>query len=640
MNACPPKQTDGPEATARRPVTKSPVAKTQVAGTIHSALERALQESDSRQQFYRAAVDALAAHFDAPFAAVQVERSATRFREQTGTSKAQESTWSRLCDGLLLSACYKNVAVAKLYDVPGFPQQLAAMAVPLSEGPGGSNGALVVVTPCPHQAVAEARLSELSSLCSVVSMLAASFNRAPAAAPPTDVPSAAGIAKAASYENLHEFAFAFANQLKSKLGCEQVCLGLVRQQRVRTLCVSGLDNLYPRSPGAMVIEQAMEECLDAGHPVCFQQEEPSGGASCSTGHRLHKRWHSETGASAVASIPLKVDDRCVAILAIRAAAGKRFQQEDLQRILEAAQPMASGLLLLDKATQGVLTHACKTARESAARWLRTGGWGRKFLAVAALAALGWLVLGTRTHFVSIPCELTTRDTRQIAAPFEGVIREVHVAPGDRVVAGQRLLDFDTRDLVARRDSLLAELSIAEVALARAIGDKDLTEAALAQAEHDLARAELTAVNSRLQRAQILAPQDGMILSGDLKPRIGAVVPLGEPLLEFAPEGRWTAELHVPEYAAAYLASGQVGQFALQARPELHHACRVHQIPPATEVVNGKNVFVVEADVDSPLPGWTRDGMRGVALIDAGERRVWWVGLHRLIDSLRLQWWKL
>ncbi len=645
MNACPPKEADGPEAAAARSATGRPATGAQatgrpVTGTVPAVLERARQESGTPQQFYRAAIHALAAHFDAPYAAVQIERSATRFLEQAGTSKAQESTWGRLCEGLLLSACYKNVAVAKLYDVPGAPQQLAAMAVPLSEGPGGSNGALAVVTPCPHKAVAEARLAELSSLCSVVSMLAASFDRAQAAPPSVSSPSAAGIAKAASYENLHEFAFAFANQLKTKLGCEQVCLGLVRRRRVRTLCVSGLDNLYPRSPGTLIIEQAMEECLDAGHPVCFQQDEPSAGASCSTGHRLHKRWHSETGASAVASIPLKVEDRCVAILAIRAAAGKWFHQDDLPKIQEAAQPMASGMVLLDKATQGVLTHAGRNVRVSAARWLGAGRWGRKFVAVAVLAVLGWLVTGTRTHVVSIPCELTTRDTRQIAAPFEGVIREVHVTPGDQVVAGQPLLDFDTRDLFVEQEKLLAQLSIAEVALARAVGEKDLTKAALAQAEHNVARAELRAVNSRLQRAQVLAPQDGLILSGDLKPRIGSVVPLGEPLLEFAPEGRWTAELHVPEYAAAYLAAGQTGQLALQARPELHHSCHIDQIPPATEVVGGKNVFVVEADVDGTLPGWTRDGMRGVALIDAGERRIWWVGLHRLIDTLRLQWWKL
>ncbi len=96
---------------------------------------------------------------------------------------------------------------------------------------------------------------------------------------------------------------------------------------------------------------------------------------------------------------------------------------------------------------------------------------------------------------------------------------------------------------------------------------------------------------------------------------------------------------MPEFAAVYLETGQNGQFTTSARPDEAQACRLTRVEMAAAVVDGKNVFVAEADVDKN-PLWIRVGMTGVARVRVGRRPVWWVGLHRTIDSLRLQWWKL
>ena len=52
--------------------------------------------------------------------------------------------------------------------------------------------------------------------------------------------------------------------------------------------------------------------------------------------------------------------------------------------------------------------------------------------------------------------------------------------------------------------------------------------------------------------------------------------------------------------------------------------------------DGKNVFVVEARVDLPYD-WMRPGMEGSARIVVGKRPVWWIALHRGIDSVRYNW---
>ena len=115
--------------------------------------------------------------------------------------------------------------------------------------------------------------------------------------------------------------------------------------------------------------------------------------------------------------------------------------------------------------------------------------------------------------------------------------------------------------------------------------------------------------------------------------------MGEPLLDFARHGSWAIELHVPEFAAPYIEAGQIGSFTTSARPDESQSCTLRRIEPSTEVVNGKNVFRAEADVED-VPEWIRVGMTGVAKIEAGKKPVWWVGLHRVIDTIRLALWKL
>jgi hypothetical protein len=92
--------------------------------------------------------------------------------------------------------------------------------------------------------------------------------------------------------------------------------------------------------------------------------------------------------------------------------------------------------------------------------------------------------------------------------------------------------------------------------------------------------------------------------------------------------------------AVYLATGQQGEFTTYALPDQVQPCRLARICPSTEVVNGKTVFTAEASLPDGPPPWIRAGMQGMAHIDAGKHAVWWVWMHRAIDSVRLQLWKL
>jgi hypothetical protein len=86
-----------------------------------------------------------------------------------------------------------------------------------------------------------------------------------------------------------------------------------------------------------------------------------------------------------------------------------------------------------------------------------------------------------------------------------------------------------------------------------------------------------------------------------------------------------------------VAAGQAGLFAGFARPNQQVAFHVDRVLESAQVVDGRNVILAEADVE-PQAEWLRPGMEGVARVQIGSRRIWWVALHRAMDYLRLNFW--
>ncbi len=89
--------------------------------------------------------------------------------------------------------------------------------------------------------------------------------------------------------------------------------------------------------------------------------------------------------------------------------------------------------------------------------------------------------------------------------------------------------------------------------------------------------------------------------------------------------------------AAQVHEGQVGRFVTVARPDVPITCAIERVQPSATVAEGVNVYVARAQVEQNPP-WMLAGMDGVATLDVGRRRVWWVSLHRLIRFARLRFW--
>ncbi len=600
-----------PSAKQRPPEEQKSLSKAPVLAPAE--LVKKLEECTSLRSAYTAGLAYLAERFESPYAALRLDVDNSSADESIAASDSAKKSWSRHCDGMLLSSRYHQTSQARFFRSAGVDRTFAVLAVPLENKVDGGIGSVAVVLPCERRDMAAARLSELHAIAAVIDLQAEACRKRSRPSPQASV-----LAKVAAHQSLEEFCFALTNSLKTNLNCDQVALGLVRGKGVRLACVSGFDDLYPRSPGSQLIQQAMCECLDAGEVVCYQSENEKNGARVTTGHHLHKQWYASLGASPVASIPLFVQDNCVAVVSLRNPGGSPFKRDQLAKVQELVAPMMTGLLLLERANRSALRRAGDAAGRFLHGFVEPGSMKRKLAAAALLLAASWVAFGKIEYRLAAPCLVEPTGDLQLSAPFEGAIAASFVQPGDRVVDGQVLARMDTQTLVAEREKLLSELRRARVITRQASMAGDVAQAARAHSEAGIAQAQLKITEQKIAAAEIRAPAAGVILEGRLEPRLGEVVSLGEPLMRFAPQGQWKINVHVPEHSAAELVEGQVATAAISARPEIANELRITQVEAASQVEGGKNVFTAEAEFAGARPsgcvracGAWRGSTRGV-----------------------------
>ncbi|MEA1950177.1 MAG: HlyD family efflux transporter periplasmic adaptor subunit [Planctomycetota bacterium] len=591
----------------------------------------------SISKFYREALRAVAKHYGSPYAAIRITRSASTLDERATLAADDPIMWEPVAEEVLLESQAENVPIARLYGVEGTSLQAAALATPVCEQTNRPIGALSLIVRCDNAASAKAYLGELAALVSLIATRARLIDSKRTSASQDDSALKRAIVKAADFQSLDELAFAVTNSLKNKFNCDQVTLGQVEGGRIRILSISGMDNVYPKSPGVKHIRQAMEECLDSGEVICCQDEDKWSEDSVSTNHRLHRHWHDEVGNAPVASVPLLLGDKCVAVLGMSRSKQLPFTEDELSRIRETVTPFAPAMMLVAKADRGLFRHATDAVRKGAGWLLAPRTYRRKAIAAAILASVACFCFATIGYEITVPSRIAPTEIRCFASPFEGTIKACHVEVGDEVVRDQLLYEMDTADLQLQRDKLESDLAVLRLRVNQALISEDVKSASLHGAEIRVVQAQLAITRHNLAEARVHAPSDGTVVSGELSKRIGEVVPMGAPLLEFVPEGDWSVELLVPETMADELSVGFEGRFACNARPGEPLECKITRIRPSSEPVDGKNVFIAEASVEGN-PAWMRAGMEGVAQIDAGKRRVWWVALHRIIDYMHLTLW--
>ncbi len=264
--------------------------------------------------------------------------------------------------------------------------------------------------------------------------------------------------------------------------------------------------------------------------------------------------------------------------------------------------------------------------------------GAKLIALALAGLVVLSVFAEDTYRVSAKTVIEGAVQRAAVNPFDGHLLQVSARAGDEVRQGQVLARLDDRDLRLEQQRLVSEREQALRRTRQALAAQDRSAMTVLAAQVSQAEAQLALVEQRLERTAIVAPFDGIVVSGDLSNLLGAPLELGRVLFQIAPLDAYRVIVEVDERDIAELRLGQPGELVLSSLAGQWMRFTVRRITPVSTQQEGRNFFRVEATLEDPSPR-VRPGMEGTGKITIDQRRVIWIWTHSLVDWLRAFVWK-
>ena len=442
------------------------------------------------------------------------------------------------------------------------------------------------------------------------------------------------VAAASAHERYSAAATALATELATRLHCERVTIGFLRGNKVRVDAVSHSAQFKERTNLLRFVAGAMEEAIDQGSPVLYPAAAGRVNAVC----RAHEELAGQLGSGAVCTVPLASANRIVGAVTFERPPQRPFEEDSIQ-LCEAIGGLAGAMLDVHR----------REDQWFAVRlywWLRTqfekavgpGHLGFKLGALMIAIAAAILIFAKGEYRIAAETALEPLVQQAAVAPFNGYIHEAPVRAGDVVKLGTVLASLDDRELKLERLKHLSEQEEQLKQYRQALAEHNAAQVQIVGAQLDQTRAQVARVEDQLIRTRVVAPFDGVVVSGDLTQSLGAPVERGTVLYEIAPMSAFRVILKVDERDMSEIAVGQRGNILLSAFPNEPIRFQVEKITPVSNAREGRNFFRVEAKLERNDPR-LRPGMEGVGKIGIEQRRYVWIWTHQAIDSLRLLLWK-
>jgi hypothetical protein len=426
---------------------------------------------------------------------------------------------------------------------------------------------------------------------------------------------------------------AWVNALADHFKCDRISVGWLERNSVRLRVMSRTEQFNRQMAAASALETVMEESLDQDDDIVYPTP-----ADARTICRDHERYATEQHAVNLASFPLRVEGKPVAVLTCERAS-RPFELTELRQLRLSTDLVARRLAELKRWDRWFGARWATTLREQAARWIGPEHTWAKILAVVITVALLILFLLPVPYRVEARFQLKSDEVAFLTAPYEGYIREVMVRPGDLVAANAVLLRLDTEELELEETAARADLNRYQREAEKARATSALAEMRVAEALAQQAQARLDLAQYRLDHASLRVPNESVVVEGDLRERIGAPVSQGDALFRVARLDKLYVEAEVDERDIQELRDTATGQIAFVSQPRLKFPVRVERIEPAAVPRKTENVFLVRCALEDAPEAWWRPGMTGVCKLDVGRRSIIWIFTRRTVDFLRMfLWW--
>lgn len=441
------------------------------------------------------------------------------------------------------------------------------------------------------------------------------------------------VATAVHAERFTEAATACVTALAAQCGCDRVSLGMIKRGTVSVQALSHSARFDRKTDLLQTIGAAMEEALDQRAAVVFPPR---------PGHPLHiMQAHQDLanryGSRAICSVPLYAHGKHIGVLTFERGTDRPFDEQTVA-VCEALGGLTGPVLELKRREdRWLVTKTYDAGRDQLVALIGPGHLVLKTGTVAIAALLIGLATITGDFRVTAKAVLEGEVQRAAVAPFQGFLQTAPVRAGDVVQEGQVLATLQDHDLRLERLKQLSHREELTNQYRKALADRDPPKVEIAAAQLRQVNAELELATDKLARTKVVAPFDGVVVTGDWSQHLGSPIEEGKVLFEVAPLDTYRIVLQVDERDIAPLAVGQRGHLMLSAIPDETLAFTVEKITPVSTPKDGRNFFRVEAGLATTSPH-LRPAMEGVGKIEIERRRLIWIWTREAFDWVRLKLW--
>jgi len=431
------------------------------------------------------------------------------------------------------------------------------------------------------------------------------------------------------------------NELVARSGASRVSLGWVKIRSVKLLAMSHTEQFDRKQELSVSIVKAMEECVDQAELVQYDPD-PNGHTTNNITRAAMNLSRLENG-NKVVSLPLRHRNEVVGVMTLEYPPNRQLTPHTTTSLAVLAEVMAPQIYDRYQDDRWLAVKIGRSLEHNSKYIIGPRHTLAKLIFIGIVAALLLCILWKPMYRVSAPFQFVPVNKSTVSSPIDGVLDEVFVEPGQAVKRDQPLVRFKTDELQVEREKLLYQQIAAEKKAQSVINDKDPdndAEYGPDMAEAQSYAAQVKEVDFKIAKATVRASMDGTILKGDLKEKAKSQVKEGEELMQIAPigtSGTLQAELNVSERDIQMIHTGSKGNLATTSSPDDRHAIEITRIVPLGEAKDQKNVFRVYANVDNFNANW-QPGQEGEARVDFEKRPLYWHGLHRLWEWVRLKLW--
>lgn len=423
-----------------------------------------------------------------------------------------------------------------------------------------------------------------------------------------------------------------ATDLAIRLDCDRVSIGLLRDLNAKVVAVSHSADFSSRMNLIRAIGTAMDEALDQKSIIAFPG---------STDEVLVTRDHAALarhfGSDAVLTVPFAIDEQTSGAFTFERAGNNAFDAATIE-LCQAIVALGSRILVAKRLNERLLVARIKDSGEAELRkLLGPRHFGRKLAAATLMFFALFFSFATGEHRIAANASLEGAVRRVLVAPFDGYVATASHRAGDVVAAGTVLATLDDKDLRLEYYKWTSQRAQYSKQYQEFMAQHDRAQGNITLAQVQQADAQTNLLAEQLTRTQITAPFPGIVVSGDLHQALGSAVRRGQVLFEVTPLNAYRVILEVEEGDITAIIAKQRGQLSLTALPGEVFPFTVTHVTPVAVAREGRSFFRVEALLERHSER-LRPGMDGVAKVDAGRARLFWIWTHKFFDWLRLSLW--